>query len=105
MFSLPLLTWMRFYGWLRIGLTIYLGYGIIKSAMIADDAGRLGARAISSTTAARLGLIAVLIDASIAALLWAFHPDFFHTTEFVLFAGILVFSDAVHAWIAVSRRT
>ncbi|HEY2931758.1 MAG TPA: amino acid permease [Acidobacteriota bacterium] len=105
MFSLPLLTWMRFYGWLRIGLTIYLGYGIIKSAMIADDAGRLEARAISSTTAARLGLIAVLIDASIAALLWAFHPDFFHTTEFVLFAGILVFSDAVHAWIAVSRRT
>ena len=104
MFSLPLLTWMRFYGWLRIGLMIYLGFGIMKSVMITGEAARLEARMISAATAARLGLFAVLVDVSIVVLIWALHPDFFHTAEFILFGGILLFSDAVHAWIAVSRR-
>jgi APA family basic amino acid/polyamine antiporter len=33
MFSLPLVTWFRFLGWLVAGLVIYFGYGFRKSAL------------------------------------------------------------------------
>jgi APA family basic amino acid/polyamine antiporter len=35
MFSLPLETWLRFFGWLAVGLVIYFAFGRKNSSLAA----------------------------------------------------------------------
>ncbi|HEV8132606.1 MAG TPA: amino acid permease [Acidobacteriota bacterium] len=105
MFSLPILTWMRFYGWLRIGLMIYLGFGMTHSAMIQDSAERQRARFVSASTAGALGIVAFCLDVSVAVLVFAYHPEFMGTAEFLAFTLLLVFCNLVHASLALTRST
>ncbi|HEY3132100.1 MAG TPA: amino acid permease [Acidobacteriota bacterium] len=103
MLSLPILTWMRFYGWLRIGLMIYIGFGLTHSVMIGDEKDRERTRWASSSTAAMLGIGAFCIDVLVAMLVSIYHPEFIHTVEFLAFGFLLIFCNLVHARLAVSR--
>jgi APA family basic amino acid/polyamine antiporter len=103
MLSLPVLTWMRFYGWLRIGLVIYLGYGLANSALISGDQARSTARWVSASTAATLGFAGLLLDTVIALMVVFRHPEFIETGEFLAFGLLLVFCNLVHSWLAISR--
>ena len=33
MYELPLLTWIRFFGWMAVGLVLYFGYGFTRSRL------------------------------------------------------------------------
>lgn len=103
MLSLPILTWMRFYGWLRVGLVIYLGFGMVRSSMIEDAMARSAARFSSASVAAMLGIAGLVIDLLAAALVVGYHPEFLSTLEFLAFNLLLVACNLIHAWIAVSR--
>ena len=105
MLSLPVLTWMRFYGWLRIGLVIYLGYGLANSALVSSAHERSTARWVSASTAATLGLAGLFLDSLIALVVVFRHPEFIQTGEFLAFALLLVFCNLVHSWLAVKRAT
>jgi len=105
MLSLPVLTWMRFYGWLRIGMIIFLAYGMIHSTMLADDGERRIARFASASTASVFGITGVILDVVINLLLITNHPDFLKDWEFLAFNIILAFCNLVHGYVAFNRNT
>ncbi|MBI4456348.1 MAG: amino acid permease [Acidobacteria bacterium] len=103
MLSLPILTWMRFYGWLRIGLVIYLGFGLVNSSMVGDSADHKAARMISASSAAALGVVGFVIDTFAVTLIVRYHSKFVGGVEFLIFAFLLILCDLMHAGIAISR--
>ncbi len=104
MLSLPILTWMRFYGWLRLGLSIFFAYGVVHSTLVTTSVSSSVARFASASGAALFGLIGLVLDVFVNGLLFASDRSFFRTTECLVFNGVLIACNILHAYTAVSRN-
>jgi APA family basic amino acid/polyamine antiporter len=104
MLSLPILTWMRFYGWLRLGLSIFFAYSVVHSTLVTTSVSTPVARFASASGAAFFGLIGLVLDVLVNGLLFAFDRSFFGTTECLVFNSVLIVCNILHAYTAVSRN-
>jgi APA family basic amino acid/polyamine antiporter len=104
MLSLPILTWMRFYGWLRLGLSIFFAYSVVHSTLVTTSVSASVARFASASGAAFFGLIGLVLDVLVNGLLFACDRSFFRTTECLVFNSVLIICNILHAYIAVSRN-
>jgi APA family basic amino acid/polyamine antiporter len=104
MLSLPVLTWMRFYGWLRLGLSIFFAYSVLNSKLVTTSSSPAVARFASGSGAAVFGMIGLALDIIINALLFASDRSFFHSSEGLVFNGVLIACNLIHGYIAASRN-
>ena len=103
MICLPVLTWMRFYGWLRLGLSIFFTYGVIHSTLGTSVSASV-TRFASASGAAFFGIIGLVLDIVVNSLLFACDRSFFQTTECLVFNGVLIVCSILHAYTAMSRN-
>ncbi|MEY2487215.1 MAG: basic amino acid/polyamine antiporter, family [Verrucomicrobiota bacterium] len=104
MLSLPVLTWMRFYGWLRLGLSIFFTYSVVHSTLVATSVSTAAARFASASGAALFGLIGLALDLFVNGLLFVSDRSFFGTKECLLFNSVLIICNILHAYTAISRN-